>query len=198
MAQNIITYETLYEILRRERTRHELQELEPNFFKNITNYLKEKIAILESQKQKSPLFQEEVKKTQKQIENIKKILEELYERRELKILNLALSASRTNTNTKPSLLSEELKFYNNIKQLLDQSRENILNKLTKGELPINEKPKPIKTDENELKLIRFISYVPKFVGTDNHKYGPFEPEMVANLPSEIVKLLIKKERAEQI
>ncbi|MBL7148108.1 MAG: DNA replication complex GINS family protein [Nanoarchaeota archaeon] len=198
MAQNIITYETLYEILRRERTRQELQELEPDFFKNTVKYIKEKAAILESQKEKSPLFQEEVKKTQKQIENIKKILKELYERRELKIINLALSSSRTNTNNPSNLLHEELILYNNIKNLLDVSRENILNKLIKGEIPINKESKPIKSHENELKLIRFIKHVPKFVGTDNYIYGPFEPEMLANLPSKIADLLIKKERAEQI
>ena len=198
MAENIITYETLYEILRRERTRHELQEIEPDFFKNTIKYLKEKTAILESQKQKSSLFQEEVKKTKIQIENIKKILKEIYERREIKIVNLALSSSRTNTNNPSNLLPEELIVYNNIKTCLNQSRESILDKLIKGELPQLQEPKPIKTPENELKLIRFISYVPKFVGTDNCIYGPFEPEMIANLPSKIAELLIKKERAEPI
>lgn len=198
MAQEIITYETLYEILRKERTRQELQELEPNFFEKIVKYLKEKEAILESQKQKSSLFQEETKKTEKQIENIKKILKELYERREIKIINLALSSSRTNTNNKINLLPEEQELYSSLKLILNLSRTNILEKIIKGELPKKEEPKPIKSNENELKLIRFIKHVPKFVGTDNNIYGPFEPEMMANLPSKIAELLITKERAEKI
>lgn len=197
MVQNIITHEVLYENLRRERTRQELQELEPEFLSNIVNYLKEKTAILESQKQ-STLFQEEVKKTQKQIEDIKKIIKELYERRESKIINLALSSSKVNAAPPQNLLPEELTLYNKIKNNLHESRSNILSNLIKGELPKNEEPKSIKTQENELKLIRFINYVPKFVGTDNNTYGPFEPEMVANLPIEISELLIKKERAEPI
>jgi len=197
MTQDIITYETLYEILRRERTRQELQELEENFFSKIVKYFKEKTAILESQKQKESIFQEETKKTEKQLENIKKILKELYEIREMKILNLAVSSSRTKTNNKLNLLPEEQILYNNIKITLNQSRSKILERLVQGQLP-NEEPKPIKSNENELKLIRFINHVPKFVGTDNNNYGPFEPEMVANLPLKIAELLIKKERAEKI
>ena len=197
MAEEIITYETLYEILRRERTRQELQELEQDFFNKIVKYLKEKTAILESQKQKDSIFQEETKKTEKQLENIKKILKELYERRELKIIHLAVSSSRTKTNNKLNLLPEEQILYNNIKTTLNQSRSKILERLVQGELP-KEEPKPIKSNENELKLIRFIKHVPKFVGTDNNNYGPFEPEMVANLPLKITELLINKERAEKI
>jgi len=198
MAENITTYETLYEILRRERTRQELQELDSNFFKNVRDYLKEKTAILDSQKQKSSIFQEEVKKTEKQIENIKKILKELYGRRETKIISLALSSSKTNAGHIMGLLSEEEVLYNNLKNALNQSRLNILNELIKGNLPIKEESKPIKTPENKLGLIRFIKYVPKFVGTDDYIYGPFEPEMVANLPLGIAELLIQKERAERI
>ena len=111
---------------------------------------------------------------------------------------MAVSSSRTNTNNKLNLLLEEQELYNNLKSLLNQSRTNILEKLTKGELPQKEEPKPIKSNENELKLIRFINHVPKFVGTDNNIYGPFEPEMVANLPFKIAELLIQKERAEKI
>ena len=73
MADDIITYETLYEILRREKYNQELQTLDKEFFKNTTTYLNEKESILESQKQKSSIFSAtEINKTKKQIENIKK------------------------------------------------------------------------------------------------------------------------------
>ena len=51
----IITYDTLYEILRREKTRQELQDLNKTFFKDVTKYIEEKSSILNSQEQKTSL-----------------------------------------------------------------------------------------------------------------------------------------------
>ena len=50
MAKVIITYDTLYEILRREKFRNELQLLDVEFFDNVLSYLNEKSVILDSQK----------------------------------------------------------------------------------------------------------------------------------------------------
>ena len=52
----IITYDTLYEILRREKYRPELQSLEPTFFKDVTKYIEEKKSILDSQQKKDSIF----------------------------------------------------------------------------------------------------------------------------------------------
>ena len=60
MTDVIITYETLYELLRREKSRKELQKLDPNFYQRVTNYLEEKNIILKSQKDT------EIIKTEKQ------------------------------------------------------------------------------------------------------------------------------------
>ena len=57
MTENtIITYETLYEILRREKSRPELQELDDSFYRNLVKYIEEKKAILESQRKKESIF----------------------------------------------------------------------------------------------------------------------------------------------
>ena len=64
MAEEIITYEILYDILRRERSRQELQKLDINFFNDINKYIKEKKAILEDIKSKSSIFyKKEIEKT---------------------------------------------------------------------------------------------------------------------------------------
>jgi len=195
MPETIITYETLYEILRREKTRQELQKLEKTFLKDISKYLYEKNNILESQNQKSSIFAKETEKTQKQIENIKRILKELYERRETKIIQIALYASRTNSNIDLSaLLPEELEFYNKIILEFKTARDNILNSIIENKKP---EPKIIKRDD-ELKPIRFISYIPSFVDQDLNNYGPYEPEDIALLPEKISNLLIEKEKAKAI
>ena len=49
-----------------------------------------------------------------------------------------------------------------------------------------------------MKSIRFIKPVPKFLGTELEIYGPFEENDIASLPSRIAKVLIKKERAEEM
>jgi len=202
MAKDVmITYDTLYEIFRREKYQAELQNLDPNFFKEITNYLSEKESILQSQKTKDNIFSSsEIQKTKKQIESIKKIFKELYEKRESKIVQLALICSRTSQETKPisSLLPEEKQFYEQIVNLLNTYRDKILQNLLETKLPDMEKAKDIKADEEKTKLIRILNPLPKFLGTDLKTYGPFEEEDLASLPSKIADLIVEKKRAEEI
>ena len=70
----IITYEALFELLQKEKARKELQKLDEDFYQKFLKYLEEKILILNSQKSKDSIFSTETKKTEKQIENIKKIV----------------------------------------------------------------------------------------------------------------------------
>jgi len=197
----IITYESLYEFLRNEKYKPELQKLEQTFFSDVTKYLKEKDQILISQENKDSIFaQQEIIKTKKQIENIKKILKEIYEKRELKIIQLALIQSRTGITTTniPNMLSEEEHFYNNLLQELNTTRKNILHNLTSAKMPEISKPKELKTNSDENKVIKFLIPVPKFVGTDLKTYGPFNEENIASLPDKVADLLIKNRRAEEL
>jgi len=200
MGDVIITYETLYEFLRREKYRTEIQKLDKDFFNDIIGYIKDKKDILESQKSKENVFaNKEVERTTKQLDSICRILKELYERRETKIINLALINSRSNSNVDLSvLLPDEVKFYESLKNNLDLYRDGILTNVLEGKLPILEEPKVIKSNFQNKILIRFINPVPKFVGSNGFTYGPFEDEDIANLPEDIAKLLIEKDRAEEI
>jgi len=196
MPETIITYETLYEILRREKTRQELQILEKTFFQDIQKYLYEKTNILQTQKEKSSIFSRETEKTSKQIDNVKRILKEIYERREAKIIQMAIYASRTNANIElTALLPEELEFYNTILNQLKNSRDLILNSLMNNQKP---EPKSIKRDNNGLKPVRFTSYIPSFVDSNLNTYGPYEPEDIASLPKRISNLLIEQEKAKAL
>ena len=186
-----LTYEALYDILRRERTRQELQKLDSNFYKDVDNYIREKIKTLESQRQKSSIFaQKEIEKTEKQLDNVKKIIKELYEKREIKITQLALSMAKTKDMQEViELLPEERNMFENLVKTLRESREIIIYNLIEG------KPKVIKTD-NETRLIRFVQAVPKFVAEDSNEYGPFEEEYIASLPLKVADILVRNNRAE--
>jgi len=195
MAEEIITYEILYDILRRERSRQELQKLDINFFNDINKYIKEKKAILEDLKSKSSIFaKKEIEKTEKELINIKKIVKEIYDKRESKILQLALSSAVTNRIQDGSnLLSEEKLIFDGLVKFLKDSRENLLNQLLD-----DEKPKVIKSEQESIKTVRILQPIPKFIGDDLNEYGPLEEEFIASLPIKVAELLIKNNKAEEI
>lgn len=208
-----ITYETLFDILRAEKEKNELQKLEPNFFQHVVDYLKEKLSILEGREGQSELFSaEEKRKTRIQLENIQKILKELYERREKKIINLALDKSKTKSSLidTSALLKEEYSLFNLLLFMLDSYRENVLMNVLAAKIPVIDKKeekkeelKPAKAETeaaetNDTILVRFVHAVPKFVGKELEEYGPFEEEDVASLPADIAKILVGKGRAEKI
>ncbi|MBI2657445.1 DNA replication complex GINS family protein [Candidatus Woesearchaeota archaeon] len=208
MAQEVvITYETLFELLKREKERNDLQKLEPTFFSDTISYIKDKKKILEA-KSDSVFANEERKKTERQLENIYKIIKELYERRERKIISLALDKSRTKSDLidTTALLKEERVVFEALTSLLDTYRDSILISLLNENMPfmqaMEKKPSGDFKTALELKkptrLVRFTSHVPKFVGPELEEYGPFEEEDIANLPIEIADVLVSKGRAEEI
>ena len=193
-----ITYETLYELLRTEKYKKELQTLSNTFLQNVIEYLQEKENIIQSQEQQDSLFSSEINKTKRQLENTKRILKELYERRERKIIDLALLSSRSKEPQEiSSMLPQEHEHFQNILTNLDIARNNILFSILSKKLP-SIKPKTIKTENKQNKTIRFVKPVPKFLDTELNILGPFEKEDIASLPSKIANLLITKQRAEEI
>ena len=212
----VITYETLFELLQREKERADLQRLEPTFFNDVIGYIKDKKKVLEA-KNDSVFAQEERKKTERQLDNIYKIIKELYERREKKIISIALDKSRTKSNLidTTALLKEEKVIFDALTSFLDSYRDSILYSVLNEKMPFmqpnagklahsmeDRNPKEEFKTAFELKmpskLVRFMSHVPKFVGPELEEYGPFEEEDIASLPAEVADVLIGKARAEEI
>ena len=223
-----ITYETLFDLLRREKSRAELQKLDNSFFEDVNSYIKEKNAILKDQQMKIGMSAiAEKEKTEKQIENIKSILKGLFERRQQKIVEMAIIKSRTSFDTTDysALLKEEREMFDKLFELLHNFKKKVLVRLltepdfmqprqekkepekletaeeTEGITKIEKREAEIKEEAEEpesTKLVRFIYSVPKFLGHYLEVYGPFEEDDTANLPEEIADILIKKGRAEEI
>ena len=196
----VITYDGIYEVLRMEKYRNELQKLNESFYEDVINYVKEKRSILESQQNKDSIFSLEVEKTKKQLENLKKMLKELYEKRESKIVQLALFASRNKSDKDyTNMLNEEKKLYNKIIEELNEFRTYILETALISNIKKDmDKPKEIKTEEIGFKFIKFTQSVPRFVGEDLNIYGPFKSEDVAKLPIYVAELLVKDDRAKEL
>lgn len=200
-----ITYETLFELLKREKDTTDLQKLEPNFFNYFVDYLNEKKDMLN--KEDTLFSYDEKKKVEKQIENAKRIIKEIYERREKKILNIALMKSRTKSNVidASALLENEKKFFDEIVKVLNLFRNEVINNIITGEYTSKAAVEHEEKDEKNMpeedkstKIVRFLYAVPKFVGKELEEYGPFAEEDIANLPAEIADVLITKGNVEEI
>ena len=207
-----ITYETLFELLKREKDMADPQKLDPNFFNDFVDYLNEKSKVLD--KEDSLFSYDEKKKVEKQIDNAKRIIKEIYERRERKMLGIALIKSRTKSDVMDtsSFLENEKRFFDEIVKVLDVFRNDVINNIIDGKQAseittdkeviknkeINEKDGNEKNEAKNTKLVRFLHVVPKFVGKELEEYGPFAEEDIANLPLEIADLLINKGKVEEI
>ena len=126
MGEIKITLETLYDILRNEKKREDLQPLDSSFFKDVVDYVKEKEALFKSKQESSELFAiAERDKLEYELKNIKRILREIYEKREKKILDIAMNKSRTGSNIidTSAMLREEKEFYQQLVQRLDDCRD---------------------------------------------------------------------------
>lgn len=192
-----LTYETLYEVLRREKAREDLQKLDPRFFTDVQAYLQEKLRILEQSRKKSDVFSiAEQEKTRLQIENAKKLLKDLYARREKKIIELALNKARTHSPLidTSQLLPEESNIFESLLYGLDTAREHILLPLLKQDLTMI---KEEKTEQNT-KKVKCKQQVQQFVGKELEIYGPYEADEVVQLPNEIADVLIKQGSAEGV
>ncbi len=202
----MLTFETLFELLRKEKINQELQKLDDDFFEQTSQYLEEKKAVLETEKTSNSIFSGDSKKTQLQLENARKILKEFYEKRENKIINLAMLSSRAEVRESgTNMLKEEKRLYREVLELLNTYRDGILKNAIAGKkVKIAQKkqlPKDIKTEQKASsgnKMIRFLHSVPKFVADDLNTYGPFEKEEMSFLPQKTAGLLIKRKRAEEM
>ncbi|KYK27159.1 hypothetical protein AYK26_00500 [Euryarchaeota archaeon SM23-78] len=122
-----ITYETLFDLLRREKNREELQKLDKDFYEQVLAYLKEKKEAL-SKKGDELFVSAEREKLKIQFQNIRRIIKELYERREKKVINMAMSKARTGSDIidTTNLLPSEKEFFKEQVGLLTKYKDSVL------------------------------------------------------------------------
>jgi len=199
MSDISITYDLLFDVLKIEKSREELQKLDEKFYKNVVEYINIKELIISN----SNTSIRERELTRIQLGNVKKLLMELYDRREKKILNLAIykiktSAGMINTD---ALLEEEKYFFDAIYSQLSMYRSAIITNVVEGKSPVpiinssstsdssgeksrlNNKADDVEDESEGVISVRFIRPVPKFLGPELETYGPFEEDDIASLPS---------------
>ena len=181
-------YRKLYETWRQEVIeKDKLQQLEPNFFHDIREYLKElikEIRMLDNKTLKYRILSIELEKVQK-------LTFSILEKRIEKILDTVIDKR----NVSQSYLSnEEIEIYETVTKIIDQY-ENIKTVILEGK-SIDSGFSSI--EKRERILIRFKTKIPLIVGVDMENYGPFEPEDIATLPKENAEAFIRQKAAIEI
>ncbi|MBU5537215.1 MAG: hypothetical protein QW818_02110 [Candidatus Aenigmatarchaeota archaeon] len=174
MAEETITFELIRKIQLEEQKAPILTKLPTNFFNAVSNYLEQKRKLISDEDRKSSL----------ELRNIERLVEDIFNRRERKIINAAIINARS--GLPPENLSEEEKsFYNSIVTLIKNRRNDLLKNLLTG-----------KTES--VFTVVFKEDTPEFVGIDEKTYGPFKKGDVTNIPEENAKILIERGIVEKL
>jgi len=189
METDEISYKNLRRIQQLEKTSPLLSKINNNFYENLSEYLKNLQKDIDQEKNA-----ENIKLFQEEIENIKKIAFSIYELREKKIVQAALSKVR---GAKPDLkntLEIEKKLFDSLVETINQARKVILNEKSKPEkdkeITLKE-PKKEEKKQNTNQIVRLLENVPEFVGTDMKRYT-LRKDDVLSISKEIVDPLLKR------
>jgi DNA replication initiation complex subunit (GINS family) len=185
----MITYNELYDALRKERYSEQLQGLPKSFIKEVSLYLKDKREIAN---RKSDDFSDIIIKTKKQFENSLAIFKELMLRRKKKILELAFVATETGISKRD---------FENMFQVEKEMFDSIMKTIEKSDKKVSEMLRGVDEEEqskSKNKMIVFIEDTDEFLDLEGNKLGPFKKGDVANIPEEISNILIIDKKAEAI
>jgi len=166
----VISFEYLRKILNEEKKSQNLTKIPDDFYETVRMYIEGKKKLAKE------------KKDEIELRNIERIVENIFNLRERKIINFAIMAARA--GVQPSnLTSEERQFFQKVFETLKERRV-ILDKIKsalEGEVK----------KEVEI-LVVFKQDFPAFVGIDGQTYGPFKKGDIAKLPEENRKILVSK------
>jgi DNA replication factor GINS len=175
MPEETITFELIRRIQREEQRVPKLTKLPDNFYQNVAAYLQQKRKMTETRDDRRGGLE---------IKNIERLVEDIFNRRERKILNQVIISVRTGMSPE-NLTEEEDVFFNVLLNSLKDRRDNTLKKMLE------------KVEEEFASLIVFKEDAPQFVGSDMKTYGPFKKGDIAKLPEENMKVLIERGIAEE-
>ena len=201
MEENFeISYRNLRRIQQMEKNSPVLSDLTSGFYDETSAYLLDLDKRLgkESSSQKKMLIADE-------IQDVKKIVLNIYEQREKKILLAVVSKARGGNPDTKKMLDVEKNLFDSVLSLLTQKREKFFEGKTKKK---QVKETPIKTDnekenikeeieEKSNPVVLIKKDVPEFVGTDAKKYNLRKNDVIS-MPENMSSMLIKRNVAEKI
>jgi len=210
MINEEISYRLLRKIQQMEKNTPVLTDLDNDFYTNLEKYFLDLNAHLksESDEHKKKLLDEE-------IVNTKKIITNIYEQREKKILLTAISKARSGNPDLKKMVGVERAFFDSILNLINTFRDSILeNKKTIEEKKVEPEQgikkiieeKKINENKNEINILknnnlnpitRVIKDIPNFVGTDAKSYT-LKKNDVVSIPEDMQEMLSKRKVVEKL
>lgn len=192
-----MSFETLFEVLMREKNREELQRLEQGFFDEALRFIIKEEDLVHPSNHVG--FQ--------RVRNLRNMLRELYSRREQKIIRLATMSSRGSSGQvdRAAMLGHEKELFTELTQILETTRKRRLDGKPRPPSKIEPEPEPEEAIEpapapekpSEHMSITFTEPVGKFIGEELEPYGPFDTGDSAQLPESIAKILLEKGQAKR-
>ena len=183
----MITYNELYDALRKERYSEQLQPIPKLFIKEVSAYLKDKKEIANKDDDN---FSDTILKTKKQLENSISIFRELILRRKKKILELAFIAAETGISKRD---------FENMLLIEKEAFDGIMKALEKKDKKIEELLKGKETENKpQNKMIVFIEDTDPILDLEGNEIGPFKKGDIANLAEEVATILIGDKKADSV
>jgi len=197
MAENPLTFSELRKIQKQEKRQEDLSDLEENFILRVSNYLEMKKDV-----------------DNREYKSAKRVFDKIIGLRQEKIVKQAKFAVKSDTggSSELKLLPREKELFLEMKNIFQDFNQNV-EKMVKGEESIEtpdidleeetSNQEPDETEEEQeveegYNLVKIISDVPEFMGTDLESYGPFEEGEEVKIPEDNAEILVNRGNAEEI
>ena len=138
----MITFESLKSVQREERRSNKLAKLNPGFYSEVKDYIESKRKFCERARKEG--LETEIHELE--LKNAEDVLNDIYDRRERKIVQLSLSSVRSGLRDAP-LLKEEKEMFDSLIEILEIYRGKMLSSVLSRH-PI-EKVKKVKIDRRK-------------------------------------------------
>jgi len=195
----------VFSILKREKESKKIQKLPETFYSDIAKFISRRKELIEKIGEET----EEVKRLKYELENVLTSVEELYDKREKKIILGALLSAKEKIEMldKELLTMEERILFDILYRILKGFREKVIEKVISGEEPdlsgiskeIEMIVKSLKVfTERNVKVLRIIVDTSEFVGVDLKTYGPFKMEDIVIVGKDVAKMLKETGHAEEL
>ena len=188
------TYQDIQKIYNLEKKTPSLQRINDDFYSGALDIL--------------PKLEEKHRK------HLTKLLTDIYNRREEKIILHARRAQRAEIKPPANITTNEVEIYDELVGILDKHRKKSLvrtdtKKRDKGmnkELNKNKESnkelkheKKVNVDNKNKKIkVRILRPLPSIIGSDLKHYGPFNEDDLIEMPVTNARVLINNESAEEV
>lgn len=180
----MISYNDLYELLRKEKYSEQLQPLSTTMVNEFSEYVNDKV---QESNQQDDMFHENVIKSKKQLENSISMFKELMRLRKKKLLTLVFVATETGMMKRDyeNMLSFEKEVFDKLVKAFEESDKELFGAISGKKSKMEEKNR----------MIMFNSDVEQFVDSNGRLVGPFSAGELANLTASTADLFVSGGKA---